>query len=355
MLSLMSSAKYLGINVDLQGKAVLVTEPTRHSKPLRAKMTECLFEEMEIGAVYLSKSAVLSAFAVGKSSACVIDIGASGMSFAPIQEGFTLQKNLSEFPVGGDLMDDICSSMLASRKCSVTPPFACRSSKSSLPCCPIEDVHPSYLTQSRRCVVRCLKEFHCRCSEDAFDVTSAVTSAWNSSPTDMSMPSQSYELPDGVVVNNVDRIGVAVSELLFEPETFLMNLQSSCDIEYLNSTRNLDFVPVLKTFPGITKALMLCLNSCSIDIRRDVINSLILTGGVSTIPGFPEKLTKNLQGIGTIGKFKFVAPSSVAERRYGPWVGGSILSSLSTFQQMWMSKAEYEEHGVALLERKCRQ
>lgn len=35
------------------------------------------------------------------------------------------------------------------------------------------------------------------------------------------------------------------------------------------------------------------------------------------------------------------------------YTGGSILSSLGSFQQMWMSKKEYEEAGAALIHRKA--
>jgi hypothetical protein len=49
-------------------------------------------------------------------------------------------------------------------------------------------------------------------------------------------------------------------------------------------------------------------------------------------------------------KIKVVAPP---ERKYSVWIGGSILSSLSTFQQMWISKAEYDESGPAIVHRKC--
>ena len=45
-----------------------------------------------------------------------------------------------------------------------------------------------------------------------------------------------------------------------------------------------------------------------------------------------------------------VAP---AERKFSVWIGGSILSSLSTFQSMWVSKAEYEEAGPSIVHRKC--
>merc|ERR1712200_310165 len=41
-------------------------------------------------------------------------------------------------------------------------------------------------------------------------------------------------------------------------------------------------------------------------------------------------------------KIKIIAPP---ERKYSVWIGGSILASLSTFQQMWISKQEYDECG----------
>ena len=49
-------------------------------------------------------------------------------------------------------------------------------------------------------------------------------------------------------------------------------------------------------------------------------------------------------------RVKIVTPP---ERKYSVWIGGSILSSLSTFQQMWISKEEYEEYGPQIVHRKC--
>ncbi|GFR57747.1 actin [Elysia marginata] len=49
-------------------------------------------------------------------------------------------------------------------------------------------------------------------------------------------------------------------------------------------------------------------------------------------------------------KIKIIAPP---ERKYSVWIGGSILASLSTFQQMWISKQEYDESGPAIVHRKC--
>lgn len=41
------------------------------------------------------------------------------------------------------------------------------------------------------------------------------------------------------------------------------------------------------------------------------------------------------------------------ERKYSVWIGGSILASLSTFQQMWITKQEYDEAGPSIVHRKC--
>ena len=45
-------------------------------------------------------------------------------------------------------------------------------------------------------------------------------------------------------------------------------------------------------------------------------------------------------------KIRIAAPP---ERLYSTWIGGSILASLSTFKSMWVSKADYMEHGAGLL------
>merc|ERR1712071_749221 len=44
-------------------------------------------------------------------------------------------------------------------------------------------------------------------------------------------------------------------------------------------------------------------------------------------------------------KIKIIAPP---ERKYSVWIGGSILASLSTFQQIWISKQEYDESGPGI-------
>jgi len=53
-------------------------------------------------------------------------------------------------------------------------------------------------------------------------------------------------------------------------------------------------------------------------------------------------------------KIKIQAAGLTSERRFGSWIGGSILGSLGTFHQMWISKSEYEEHGANIVEKRCK-
>merc|ERR1712230_127302 len=56
-------------------------------------------------------------------------------------------------------------------------------------------------------------------------------------------------------------------------------------------------------------------------------------------PGIAERMNKELVALApSTMKIKIIAPP---ERKYSVWIGGSILASLSTFQQMWISKQDY--------------
>jgi hypothetical protein len=45
-------------------------------------------------------------------------------------------------------------------------------------------------------------------------------------------------------------------------------------------------------------------------------------------------------------RVRVMAAGNTVERRYAGWLGGSILASLGSFHQLWVSKKEYEEHGT---------
>lgn len=69
------------------------------------------------------------------------------------------------------------------------------------------------------------------------------------------------------------------------------------------------------------------------------------------IPGMADRIQKELAALApsTIN-IKMIAPP---DRKYSAWIGGSIIASLSSFQQMWISKEEYNESGPSIVHRKC--
>merc|ERR1712226_1636491 len=82
---------------------------------------------------------------------------------------------------------------------------------------------------------------------------------------------------------------------------------------------------------------------CDVDIRKDLYANTVMSGGTTMYPGIADRMQKEITALApsTI-KIKIIAPP---ERKYSVWIGGSTLASLSTFQQMWISKQEYDECG----------
>lgn len=91
------------------------------------------------------------------------------------------------------------------------------------------------------------------------------------------------------------------------------------------------FKPALigKEFPGIHELSFNSIMKCDVDVRKDLYNNVVLSGGTTMFPGIAERLSKEISALAPSSmKIKVVAPP---ERKYSVWIGGSILSSLSTF------------------------
>ena len=88
---------------------------------------------------------------------------------------------------------------------------------------------------------------------------------------------------------------------------------------------------------------------CDLDVRRDLYGNVVLSGGTTMFPGIADRMSKELAALSPASmKVKIVAPP---ERKYSVWIGGSILASLSTFQNLWCSKQEYDESGPGIVHR----
>ncbi|KAI8870639.1 Actin/actin-like protein, partial [Ramicandelaber brevisporus] len=103
---------------------------------------------------------------------------------------------------------------------------------------------------------------------------------------------------------------------------------------------------------GLAAMVVESVSKCDADVRPQFCSNILLTGGSTLIPGFTERLqaevTTALPGL----RVKVQASGNTAERQFGSWIGASMVSSLGTFHQLWVSKQEYEEQGSSIIAKK---
>ncbi|KGL89969.1 Actin, cytoplasmic 1, partial [Charadrius vociferus] len=102
---------------------------------------------------------------------------------------------------------------------------------------------------------------------------------------------------------------------------------------------------------GIHETTFNSIMNYDVDIRKDLYANTVLSGGTTMYPGIADRLQKEIAALApSTTKVKIIAPP---EPKYSVWVGSSILALLSTFQQMWISKQEYDESGPSIVHCKC--
>ena len=88
-----------------------------------------------------------------------------------------------------------------------------------------------------------------------------------------------------------------------------------------------------------------------LDTRRDLMKNIILSGGTTMYEGIANRLSKEISNLAPAGsEVKIIATS---DRKFAVWKGASTLASLSTFEASWITKEEYDDHGVSIVHRKC--
>ena len=140
---------------------------------------------------------------------------------------------------------------------------------------------------------------------------------------------KAYQLPDGSKFI-VGKERFSCPEILFQPE-----LAQRDDI----------------ATEGIQKHIYDSIMKCDEGIRRDFFKHIVLAGGNTLFPNIANRLWREINQLAPPNHRTKIIEND--ERKYSAWLGGSIHATLSTFQTMWITKAEFDEVGPSIIHRKC--
>jgi len=407
-----------GYRTGLQGAALsdhplILAERSYNPAAIRQQTLECLFEQLNIPAVFLSKDAVLSCYGCGRTTATVVDVGYTGTTVTPVFDGYAEPKGIRRSPVGLHAADTLLLQQLdalhlkMTKKPEILPIYQVR------PVRPGQDPPGQTLPRAQRMEaihVPARLQIAQECRE--LGAGSAISS---DNSTSFHAPHKPFTLPDDTVLDVTSATRFATADLIYADSPRRQELYDECvsevqrlvavslkeddeeDVEgkfsqaasvgvskrrgqrsgqpkapakkpvFSNRLLRGACRPYLKTLAeeqlsGKSLANMVCDSaySCERDQQGALLGNIVVGGGGSCIgptdQAVPDRIRESVEALihqhTPAWRVKVTTPA-INERAVLSWLGGSILGSLGTFPEMWISRSEYEEWGSAVVNRKC--
>jgi actin-related protein len=270
---------------------VLLTEPPLNPKANREKMVEIMFEKFNVPALSVGIQSVLSLYATGRMTGVTVESGDGVTHVVPIYDGYVLPHAICRMDLAGRDITEYLMKVLTEQGYSFT-------------------------TTAEFEIVRDIKEKLCYVALD-FELEMMKTCCVLESE-------KSYEISDGRIVT-VGNERFRAPEILFQPAF------------------------IGRESLGVHELIYNSIMKSDIDLRKELWQNIVLSGGSTMFPGLSERLHKELTLLAP--KNTTIKVIASPERKYFAWVGGSIWACLSTSK--WISREDYDEAGPAVVHRKC--
>ncbi|KAG2382441.1 hypothetical protein C9374_005643 [Naegleria lovaniensis] len=284
---------YNELRVEPEDHPVIMSTRVHAPKAQHEKLTQIMFETFAVPGFYIAQSTLLSMFAAGRNTGIVLDCGDGVTSVETLSNGYHTKIAAKRVNMGGSDLDEYLATLLQERGYY-------------------------FSTSAELHVVKQIKE---KLSYCALDLDAELQTDRMSSKLE-----KAYELPDGNVIS-ISNERFRCMEALFNP-----SLIGREDV-------------------GIHEMVFNAIQKCDLGVRKDFYGNILLSGGSTFSEGFSDRLVKEITSLAPASILvKVVSPP---ERKYSVWIGGSILGDLSSFQQYYLSKQEYDDEGPAMIHRKC--
>jgi actin len=284
------------LKVKPENHNVFITESLFNSAKERQEMAEIMFEKFSIFNIHIEPQPVMTLYSTTKTSGLIVESGEGMTQIVPIYEGYLIKNGIKANNLAGNLLTNYFMKKMESK------------------------LKPYNLSNPFLIAKRIKEKFS--------EVSVSADKNPNQSSVRNENPNSFFDLPDGNLIE-VKNEKNEIPEILFDPSCFDLDLQPIQEMIY-DSIQEVD-----------------------INLRSGFLNNIVLGGGNTMIKNFPERLKNELNKI-----YKFPDERNIIkinaqnERLYSAWIGASVVCSISNFQQMWISKNDYEEEGANIINKK---
>ena len=293
------------LGCDTRECKVMLTDPPLNPKSNRERMMSTMFETYGFRGAYVQVQAVLTLYAQGLMTGVVVDSGDGVTHVVPVVDGYSFPHLTKRLNVAGRHVTTRMIDLLTRR---------------GYPLNRTSDVETARLIKEELCYV-------------AYDYKRDLQLARETTATNAS-----YTLPDGRVIKFGPERFMG-PECLFQPD--LIDVESD----------------------GISDLVFKCIQENEIDNRRSLYQHIVLSGGNSMYAGLPSRLERDIKRLylknvlngdkEAMKKFKMKVEAP-AHRKHMVFVGGAVLADIMRSKdEFWISKQEYEEHGIERALKKC--